>query len=165
MSEVAAAITTVRTIPLNDDKADEAVLVAQKTVGEEAVVWDAGLVLAHFIIKHWHGLLRPARRFVEIGAGTGAVGLTAAALGADHVTLTDLPRFVPLLEEAIALNNFSAAKVTALPLTWGSEEDAERVGQPADCILVSDCLFYEASVEPLVNTLQVPTVLCSCPTS
>ena len=54
--------------------------VPQLDVGEEAVVvWDAALVLAHFLLKHNHYVLN--KTVLELGAGTGAVGLAAAALG------------------------------------------------------------------------------------
>ena len=54
--------------------------IPQRDVGEEAVVvWDAALVLAHFLLKHRHFLLN--KTVLELGAGTGAVGLAAAALG------------------------------------------------------------------------------------
>ena len=52
----------------------------QKDVGEEAVVvWDAALVLAYFLLKQ--DLIQPDTKVLELGAGTGAVGLVAATLG------------------------------------------------------------------------------------
>ena len=72
--------------------------------------------------------------------------------------MTDLPRVIPLLEEAIALNN-NLNNIEAKALTWGewtenSFEDKEEKNETCyDLILVSDCIYYEASVEPLIQTL------------
>ena len=72
------------------EASDEAlvdVCLAQESVGDEsAVVWDAALVLAYFL--QWHpdrttaltGTKRK-RRVLELGAGTGAVGIVAAVQG------------------------------------------------------------------------------------
>uniref|UniRef100_A0A8B9UBN5 Valosin containing protein lysine methyltransferase n=2 Tax=Anas TaxID=8835 RepID=A0A8B9UBN5_9AVES len=58
------------------------------------VVWDAALVLAKFLET---GACPLARRAVlELGAGTGAVGIMAATLGA-NVTVTDLEELQELL--------------------------------------------------------------------
>jgi len=59
------------------------VKVGQECEGPEAcVVWDAALVLAHFLQKHRQTLrLGQGKRVLELGAGTGAVGLVASALG------------------------------------------------------------------------------------
>ena len=61
----------------------QAVQVPQKDFGEEAVVvWDAALVLAYYLLKHRRQLIiRDKTRVLELGAGTGAVGLVAASLG------------------------------------------------------------------------------------
>ena len=119
--------------------------IPQRDIGEEAVVvWDAALVLAYYLEKHQNdlGLSKSNRgcaplHVVDVGAGTGAVGLTAAALRA-NVTLTDLDRFIPLLEEGISANCnlFGTCEPTsdpkfrfirALPLNWGNAADIRNI--------------------------------------
>lgn len=46
------------------------------------------------------------RRVLELGAGTGALGIAVAALGGD-VVLTDLPDVVPLTRQNVQLNTAS----------------------------------------------------------
>lgn len=49
---------------------------------ESVVVWDAALVLSYFLVTHQKELgLARGKRVVELGSGTGAVGVVAAALG------------------------------------------------------------------------------------
>ena len=65
----------------NDTRVKE-VRVSQDFEGSEAVVvWDAALVLAHFLEHNRSSLDLRGKRVLELGAGTGIVGLTAAALG------------------------------------------------------------------------------------
>ena len=63
--------------------AEVEVTAPQKSHGDEAVVvWDAALVLAHFLELHQLDLdLGSGIHVVDVGAGTGAVGLVASALG------------------------------------------------------------------------------------
>ena len=65
-----------------------------------------------------------------------------------------MPRFVPFLQEGISLNSWSANTVEAKALRWGNVEDLESLSSYPDLILVSDCIYYEASVEPLISTLK-----------
>lgn len=128
------------------------VQVPQKDVGEEAVVvWDAALVLAYFLLKQ--DLIQPDTKVLELGAGTGAVGLVAATLGAKRVVITDLPRILPLLQEGIALNP-NLSNIEARALSWGHQEDLDQLEFVPDLVLVSDCIYYEASVDPLISTLK-----------
>uniref|UniRef100_A0A0G4GHW1 Methyltransferase small domain-containing protein n=1 Tax=Chromera velia CCMP2878 TaxID=1169474 RepID=A0A0G4GHW1_9ALVE len=55
--------------------------------------WDGSVVLALFLEAHQE-LVR-GTRVLELGAGTGLVGLSAAALGAEEVVLTDLAYALP----------------------------------------------------------------------
>uniref|UniRef100_A0A1A8H5J2 Methyltransferase like 21D n=1 Tax=Nothobranchius korthausae TaxID=1143690 RepID=A0A1A8H5J2_9TELE len=72
------------------------------------VVWDAAIVLAKYLetkqfyeptsgVNVWSG-----KTVVELGAGTGVVGLMAATLGA-QVKVTDLEDLLPLLKSIVPL--------------------------------------------------------------
>ncbi|CAH3130539.1 unnamed protein product [Porites lobata] len=128
--------------------------IQQAEVGDEScVVWDAALVLAKYIqTDHFcstDGLVN--RRVIELGAGTGVVGLIAAASGA-HVCCTDLPTVVPLIESNRQINqHLITGSFTANSLEWG--QDVSTFQPTPDIILVADCIYYEESLFPLVVTL------------
>ena len=72
---------------------------------------------------------------------------------AKRVVITDLPRFLPLLQEGIDFNP-NLTNIQSQALSWGAEEDLKHLDFVPDLILVSDCIYYEASVEPLISTLK-----------
>nr|XP_020485783.1 protein-lysine methyltransferase METTL21D [Labrus bergylta] len=124
------------------------------------VVWDAAIVLAKYLetkqfyepssrVNVWAD-----RRVLELGAGTGAVGLMAAALGA-HVTVTDLEDLQTLLRLNIQENKalIDSGSITAKVLKWG--EDVSDFLPPPHYILMADCIYYEQSIVPLVESLKL----------
>uniref|UniRef100_A0AAY5EQT5 Valosin containing protein lysine (K) methyltransferase n=1 Tax=Electrophorus electricus TaxID=8005 RepID=A0AAY5EQT5_ELEEL len=86
------------------------------------VVWDAAIVLSKYLeteqfINPQCGLSTwSCKNVIELGAGTGVVGLMAASLGGEDVT-----DFLP----------------------------------HPHYVLMADCIYYEQSVKPLVDTLKV----------
>jgi 2-polyprenyl-3-methyl-5-hydroxy-6-metoxy-1,4-benzoquinol methylase len=103
---------------------------------------------------------RQALRVLELGAGTGMVGIASAFLGA-HVTITDLPHVLPnLLFNATA--NEESLRATGLggcvcvkALRWGEEKDARDVGhRNFDLVLASDVVYHENLFDPLLLTLK-----------
>ena len=77
------------------------------------------------------------------------------------VTLTDLPEYIPLLEKNVELNSgeISFGSIESKVLRWGEEEGTgeSRLLLETDLVVVSDCIYYEASLEPLVSTLKAAT--------
>ena len=120
------------------------------SVDSGALIWDAGRALSDYLLKEG-GAVVGHGRILELGSGTGLVGLTAAGLGANEVFLTDKPELIALLERNIEVNDLSGT-VKAIPLCWG-EDDATAMGA-FDLILGSDLLYAPEAFEPLLETLS-----------
>ncbi|XP_029213025.2 protein-lysine methyltransferase METTL21D-like [Acropora millepora] len=131
--------------------------IKQAEVGDEScVVWDAALVLAKYLQKlHLSNKATEEglenKRIIELGAGTGVVGLMAAACGA-AVCCTDLTSVVPLIELNKTVNqHLITGSFSAASLKWG--QDVTAFLPCPDILLVADCIYYEESLAPLVTTL------------
>eukprot|EP00794_Sanderia_malayensis_P012015 gene12015-13255_t len=122
------------------------------------VIWDAAICLAKYIdghnFKKKNSLF--GRHVIELGAGTGIVGLVAATQGA-HVTITDLEDFVPLMQKNIEhnKNRLRSCNVNAKTLKWGTDF---KITDKYDFILMADLIYYDESLAPLVQTMDT---LCS----
>lgn len=150
----------IREIDLElDDGEEKTVKLDQKYEGDTGVVvWDAAIVLAKYLETIRNQI--KDKNILELGSGTGAVGLSAAAIGAKVVVLSDQDELVEFLNHNIELNTEIIPKdsdVVALPLKWGDINHMEPVASKCGnihFILMSDCVFYKESVDDLFNTLQ-----------
>ncbi|XP_043930222.1 protein-lysine methyltransferase METTL21D [Protopterus annectens] len=132
-------------------------LIKQCTSGDVGcVVWDAAIVISKYLETDCfyrngeHIFLN--KSVVEIGSGTGIVGIMAATLGA-NVTVTDLEELQDLLTRNIEENkHLITGSIEAKVLKWG-EKKASGLGCP-DYVLMADCIYYEESLEPLIETLK-----------
>jgi len=111
--------------------------------------------------RHWVRLLQVLARYVarrgkalqglnvlELGSGTGLVGLVAGYFGA-RVYITDQASLIPIMERNIALNSLSC--VSAAELDW-SKPLPEHLPRP-DIVLAADCVYFEPAFPLLVATL------------
>ena len=121
-----------------EDDADEHV-----AVGGE--IWPAAAALCSWLSNH-SGIVH-GTRVLELGAGTGAVGLYAAGLGASRVLLTDggSDELLSLCAANVGLNAdlFAPnARVGTARLDWGvGGEEAALTGEHFDWVLASDCTY------------------------
>jgi len=120
-------------------------------------VYDAAAVLAkyletpHFASKDKKGGSLKGQKLIELGAGTGVVGMLAGYYGAEAI-LTDLEQLVPLLDYNIEKNQSALkGKVTAAPLCWG-ESVAHCLPHP-DYLILANCVYYRC-LEVLVQTVN-----------
>ena len=146
--------TTLRIRHVSSDHARTAS--AEAPLG--TLLWPAGHLLARFLARCAPDAVRE-RTVLELGSGTGLAGLTAAALGARHVLLTDAG------SESVVLDNLRwneeenrkravlTAPVTVMPLTWASFSASVLAMPPVDVVLAADCLYRSADYEDLMATL------------
>ena len=112
-------------------------------------------------------------QILELGAGTGLVGITAAALfPSANIHLTDLPAIVPNLQANVSRNIFAeksdfdgSRNVTVGALDWSNlpqseaevevhVENGEGLRQHYDLIIAADPLYSPAHPAWLVNTIN-----------
>ncbi|KAM4740238.1 EEF1A lysine methyltransferase 3-like [Anableps anableps] len=121
-------------------------------LGVAAPVWEAALHLCRYFEDQSVELR--GRRVIELGAGTGVVGILAARQGAE-VTLTDLPLALPQLQANVSANvppdGWPSAPPTVLPLYWG--EDHLTFPSDWDLVLCADIVYLPETYTLLVETL------------
>ncbi|KAL2180244.1 putative methyltransferase-domain-containing protein [Thermothelomyces heterothallicus CBS 202.75] len=102
--------------------------------------------LAHLFVP---GVLSAPHEVLELGSGTGLLGLAAACVWKTSVMLTDLPTIIPNLAHNVSLNREVVGrlggKAEAAPLTWGgSREDVDPMFWEPNrfqLIIVADPLY------------------------
>eukprot|EP00500_Bicosoecida_sp_ms1_P002359 CAMPEP_0203814672 /NCGR_PEP_ID=MMETSP0115-20131106/5420_1 /ASSEMBLY_ACC=CAM_ASM_000227 /TAXON_ID=33651 /ORGANISM="Bicosoecid sp, Strain ms1" /LENGTH=305 /DNA_ID=CAMNT_0050723553 /DNA_START=98 /DNA_END=1012 /DNA_ORIENTATION=- len=119
--------------------------------GTAHTVWDGGVVLAKYLEhKYTAGLVD--KTVLELGSGTGIVGVVASILGARRVYLTDLPYALPTLQDTIERNALSCkGHVAAVPLDWTAPDDRF---DDVDIIVASDVVWVQELILPLVGVLE-----------
>lgn len=135
------------------------------TPGFGSILWDAAVILAGRLRvlhqgrereKGGKGPLLKGMKAIDIGSGTGFVGICAAALGAS-VVLTDLPILTPLAAQNALLNGdsvkSSGGALSVIPLEWGKPLPPGIKGVSFDLILASEVAFSHDLFSPLIASL------------
>lgn len=95
---------------------------------------------------------------LEVGAGTGLVGLAAAAAYGAHVILTDLPDIVPNLErnaqENAALLSHYGGKVNTAVLDWTEPASFPTEANTFALILAADPIYSPDHPRLIVQTIE-----------
>ncbi|KAI8479652.1 WD repeat-containing protein 6, partial [Branchiostoma belcheri] len=93
------------------------------------------------------------KKVIEVGAGTGLVGIVASLMGAD-VTLTDLKSILPNMEENVKINTEGCKhRPKVCELEWGRELHKYTKGQ-YDYVIGTDVVYEEHMFRSLVVTLK-----------
>ncbi|XP_072198517.1 protein N-lysine methyltransferase METTL21A isoform X5 [Excalfactoria chinensis] len=120
--------------------------------GVAAVVWDAAVVLSAYL--EMGGIDLRDRSVIELGAGTGLLGIVATLLGA-RVTITDREPALEFLESNVWANLPSELHPRAVvkELTWGKDLGNFSPGA-FDFVLGADIIYLEETFAELLQTLE-----------
>ncbi|CAM9726721.1 unnamed protein product [Choristocarpus tenellus] len=122
-------------------------------------LWDATQVLYNIIAapETDNPCSVTAQRVIELGAGTGALGVGMVRAGAVEVVCTDLPCHLGRIQ-GTAKANGAEYSVEVDVLRWGG--DVSHLNPPFDVIVMSEVLYWPAldllqedTLEPLATTL------------
>ena len=127
-------------------------------LGTGGTVWPAAHVLARHLERRFAGARTPWSA-LDLGAGTGAGGLAAAALGAEAVALTDLEPVLWLARENVERNRslLNGAAVSVAAMDWADPRasDAFADRDAYDVVLASECVLPQLyPLGPLVACLD-----------
>ncbi|PRP73949.1 hypothetical protein PROFUN_08142 [Planoprotostelium fungivorum] len=154
--KVLAGISTTTSLPFFEHK----ILMKQDTHECGGHLWRSATVLMSFMENtthfppqedgksHWY-----KKRIIELGAGTGLLGIALAKTGAS-VIVTDQESLVPLMRENATLNQLSETDVTVDKLSWGEEDCTRYKTEKIDYIIASDCVYLEFTFEALIETMM-----------
>ncbi|KAI1821274.1 putative methyltransferase-domain-containing protein [Xylaria intraflava] len=115
-------------------------------------------------------LLGPGRQqslsILELGSGTGLLGIAAAATWQAEVVLSDLPSIMPNLDYNIEQNRTIVerlgGKLSSGTLTWGSEDGNDQRfshKNQFNIILVADSIYDDCHPDILASTIQEQSCL------
>lgn len=119
-------------------------------VGVAAVVWDAAIVLGRYLEKIAAQL--QGKKVIELGAGTGVVGIVASFLGG-NVTITDRKMALNITRMNVEGNlGEEQNSVEIKELEWG--QNVSSFSPPYDFILGADIVYIEETFPDLLKTMQ-----------
>ncbi|XP_074836335.1 EEF1A lysine methyltransferase 3 [Carettochelys insculpta] len=120
-------------------------------LGVAAPVWEAAVTLCKYFeeqkLNFW------GKKVIELGAGTGIVGILVTLLGGE-VTITDLPLALKQIQENVNRNIPAEDSVRArvCALSWGLNH--EEFPRDYDFILGADVVYLKDTYPLLIRTLQ-----------
>jgi len=127
------------------------VLEAVGELGIAGKLWDGGKVLLEVLVQR-KGLDVTGKSVLELGAGTGAVGVGLKLLGASQVTITDLGEVLGQIQANVDLNQVEA---DVKECAWGET----KLDRAAEIVCFADCIYDPEMYQPLIETLDWLTQL------
>ena len=149
-------------IPVRIDELTELSIFQRQGTGSATgwLVWPVALDISKYIIAN--PTLVAGKRVLELGSGTGLVGMVSAISGANAVVVSDLLDGLPMCSMNVSLNlqAFPTMGVVQIKeLMWGNGAHLSSVLaelERIDVIIGSDIVYHQSEV---VLTALVETIL------
>ncbi|KZT26892.1 hypothetical protein NEOLEDRAFT_1155278 [Neolentinus lepideus HHB14362 ss-1] len=114
------------------------------------LAWPAGEVLAAYLALRGRKSLS-GKTILELGSGTGLVGLVAGALGG-NAWITDQLPLLEIMKANVVMNDLASC-VEVAELNWG-KPIPDTLPRSPDLIITADCVYFEPAFPLLVETLD-----------
>lgn len=123
------------------------------------LVWPVAIDLCKYLMSQPE--LVKDKKVLELGAGTGAVGITCGLIGSNSVCISDLPECIPILNANLKSNLALVSprtKMSVDTVRWGNKADIDLAVKDHggfDAIVGSDIIFHqpEEVLSALVRTI------------
>ncbi|VEU20962.1 DEKNAAC101812 [Brettanomyces naardenensis] len=124
----------------------EKVRVKEPSITEDNIgmkTWGSALILAEKLVKRHEELL--AEPILELGSGTGLIGIVCRKLGYEDLCATDLPPIVENLKENYRLNGLADAESSCKVLDWSDPSSfiKENGAGRFRTVILSDPIYSE----------------------
>ncbi|KAM6214865.1 EEF1A lysine methyltransferase 3 isoform 1-T1 [Rhynchocyon petersi] len=119
------------------------------SLGVAARVWDSALSLCNYFESH--NVDFRGKKVIELGAGTGIVGILAALQGG-NVTITDLPLALEQIQGNVRANVPAGSQAEVRALSWGIDQHV--FPGDYDLVLGADIVYLEPTFPLLLGTLH-----------
>ncbi|KAG3010458.1 hypothetical protein JG687_00007771 [Phytophthora cactorum] len=119
-------------------------------------LWEAGWLLAEYIIAHESEFR--GRKVLELGAGVGFTGMALACVcRSSRVVLTDYaPNVMQNLRYNVEVNTSKfVCPVEVQTLDWDTWQPTDHEDERFDVLLAGDCAYDVAAFPPLMHVLQL----------
>ncbi|KJA24587.1 hypothetical protein HYPSUDRAFT_136012 [Hypholoma sublateritium FD-334 SS-4] len=114
------------------------------------LAWPAGQILASYLVQKGPEYVKN-RNVLELGSGTGLVGIAVGQFPSAKVWITDQAPLLSIMNRNVSLNNLQG-RVAVAELNWGAQIPID-IPQP-DIVLAADCVYFEPAFPLLVQTLN-----------
>ncbi|KAG8514152.1 Elongation factor Ts, mitochondrial, partial [Galemys pyrenaicus] len=118
-------------------------------LGVAARVWESALSLCNYFESQ--NVDFRGKKVIELGAGTGIVGILAALQGG-NVTITDLPLALEQIQGNVQANVPAGCQAQVCALSWGIDQHV--FPGDYDLVLGADIVYLEPTFPLLLGTLQ-----------
>ena len=122
------------------------------------MVWPVAIAFCDYISKNRHMVQN--KHIIELGSGTGLVGMALSLMGAASVVITDIPEGLKMCEHNYNLNRLKfpqPATIQVQPLFWGDEDQIKRIKErfSVDVIVGTDIVYHQSEevLQALVGTI------------
>jgi hypothetical protein len=122
--------------------------------GIYSCIWDGSLGLVEYFRRNKD--ISKSSLVIDLGSGTGIVGIAMARLGFDNVILTDLPEALDLMHKNVVTN--PGIMVSVERLIWGdtlSDTIKSSIISYREILITGADIIYRTSLfDPLLDTLD-----------